>query len=107
MKYTVIMQDRSEHYMTIGTTRILIEEGDSAYDAAQYAEITLATEVFTKRHGEGIDPKGHGGGYDDEWIACMESVGVVAVIEGTPTTYFEDSIYDPSITDYIVNQEVT
>jgi len=98
VNYTVILRDYSEHRW--GSTRVVVESGETAYDAAQYAEITIATETFGKLW-PGVDPID--GNHDDDWMSCMDSVGVVAVIEGTPKTYYEDAITENDLSEWIVN----
>lgn len=89
-KYTVIIADYSQSFAA-PTTRAVKVTGHSPEDAAGDAEVVVAGRIFEREYGD-HDPTS--GGWDDEWIKCMEAAGTLAVIEGHPKVYIEDAIYE-------------
>jgi hypothetical protein len=92
--YTVVLKDYSEHPQ--GFTRVVFASGRGPENAAGEAECGIAIEIWKRRYPH-IDhlASPHEIDMEDEWMACMEAVHTLAVIDGTPTVWFEDGIYFP------------
>lgn len=93
MDYTVIVADYGEHPTIPRTRAILSPDQPTPEHAAGLAEVIVATETWERRYPDQGEPYDAEPRMDDEWIACMESVSTLAVIEGTPTVILEDDIY--------------
>lgn len=93
MDYTIIVHDYGESPST-PRTHAVQETADSPLNAASLGEIEIASATWHRRYPEQGEPYDANPRMDDEWMACMESVSVLAVIEGHPKTYVEDAIYD-------------
>jgi hypothetical protein len=90
LKFTVIINDYSGSY-AMPRTCVVRAFGSSPEDAAGDAEVEIAGRIFKREYGD-HDPTS--GGWDDEWIKCMEAAGTKAVIAGHPKVYVEDEIYE-------------
>lgn len=98
------MAEEINDYHPSGTTRVVATSGRGPESAAGEAECGIAIEIWKRRY-PGIDHLASRGeiDMDVEWMACMEAVHTLAVIEGRPTVWFEDGIYFPD--DDVVNAE--
>lgn len=103
--YTVVLKDYSEY--VAGITRVLRASGHNPESAAGDAECDLAIEIWKRRYPEIDHLRSAELGMDEAWIACMESVATLAVIEDHPTVYFEDGIYFPDDDRFVLKAHET
>lgn len=95
--FTVVLKDYGHPSGPPGTgeTVVVRARGATPEHAAGEAECGVAIEIWKQRWPELDVLKSAELGMDDEWMACMESVHTLAVIDGLPTVWFEDGIYFP------------